>query len=313
MRYVSLAALLCVTAAATASAQDPAETLAKRTAEVRAVEGKIQNLRVAVESKITKDAPYSGDATTESVQVLADGNRIVTKNTTRIYRDSEGRVRREQLNAAGTEVVSINITDPVSGTSYVLNPATHVAFRNGLFVTTSDAAMTLNATAAGPGTTTFVATRSPEAGVVVARTDGGAATEADLKKKLDEVKVSVAAGDGAVGVGTAVYARVPVDPKSTQREDLGQQAIEGVNASGTRTSTEIAAGAIGNEQPIKIVSEQWYSPDLQVLVLTKHADPRVGETTYRLTNIVRAEPAHSLFELPPDYTLKESMIRKEPQ
>jgi hypothetical protein len=116
-----------------------------------------------------------------------------------------------------------------------------------------------------------------------------------------------------VGVGTAVYARVPVDPKSTQREDLGQQAIEGVNASGTRTSTEIAAGAIGNEQPIKIVSEQWYSPDLQVLVLTKHADPRVGETTYRLTNIVRAEPAHSFFELPPDYTLKESMIRKEPQ
>jgi len=89
--------------------------------------------------------------------------------------------------------------------------------------------------------------------------------------------------------------------------------IENVLATGVRRTTTIGKGVLGNEQPIKIVSEQWYSPDLQVLVLTKHADPRVGETTYRLTNIVRAEPAHSLFELPPDYTLKESMIRKEPQ
>ncbi len=97
----------------------------------------------------------------------------------------------------------------------------------------------------------------------------------------------------------------------TTREELGQQTIEGVTATGTRTTTEIPAGAIGNEQPIKIVSEQWFSPDLQVLVLTKHTDPRVGETVYRLVGIVRAEPSRSLFELPPDYTLKESVIRRQ--
>jgi hypothetical protein len=40
--------------------------------------------------------------------------------------------------------------------------------------------------------------------------------------------------------------------------------------------------------------------------MSKHGDPRVGENTYRLTNINRAEPAHSLFELPADYTVKET-------
>src|SRR5205085_1223933 len=106
-------------------------------------------------------------------------------------------------------------------------------------------------------------------------------------------------------------AMVAPDAGKTTREDLGTQNIEGVNAVGTRMTTEIAAGAIGNEQPMKIVSEQWFSPELQVLVLTKHSDPRSGETIYRLTGIVRAEPARSLFELPPDYTLHESAIRRQ--
>ena len=99
--------------------------------------------------------------------------------------------------------------------------------------------------------------------------------------------------------------------KAGTREDLGRQTIEGVSATGTRTTWTIPAGAIGNLQPIKIVSEQWLSPDLQVLVLTRHSDPRTGENTYRLQNIVRAEPDRSLFTVPADYTLKESGIRKE--
>ena len=93
-------------------------------------------------------------------------------------------------------------------------------------------------------------------------------------------------------------------------EDLGRQNIEGVSATGTRSITTIPAGAIGNLQPIKVVNEQWLSPDLQVLVMTKHSDPRSGETTYRLQSIVRAEPDRSLFSVPADYTMKESGIRE---
>jgi hypothetical protein len=78
--------------------------------------------------------------------------------------------------------------------------------------------------------------------------------------------------------------------------------IEGVQAEGTRTTLTIPAGAIGNDLPIQVVSERWYSPELQTVVMTKHSDPRMGDTTYRLTNINRNEPAPSLFQAPADYT-----------
>jgi hypothetical protein len=87
-------------------------------------------------------------------------------------------------------------------------------------------------------------------------------------------------------------------------ESLGKQNIEGVEAEGTRSTVTFPAGTFGNERPISIVSERWYSPELQTVVMTKHSDPRFGETNYRLTNINRSEPARTLFEVPSDYTLK---------
>jgi hypothetical protein len=63
---------------------------------------------------------------------------------------------------------------------------------------------------------------------------------------------------------------------------------------------------------MKIVSEQWYSPELQVLILTIHRDPRRGETIYRLINIKRFEPDRSLFEIPANYiVIDKSEIRKK--
>ena len=88
-------------------------------------------------------------------------------------------------------------------------------------------------------------------------------------------------------------------------ESLGKQNIEGVEAEGTRHTVTIPAGEIGNERDIQIVSERWYSPELQTVVMTRHSDPRFGETVYKLTNINRSEPAKSLFEVPSDYTIKE--------
>jgi TonB family protein len=88
-------------------------------------------------------------------------------------------------------------------------------------------------------------------------------------------------------------------------ESLGKQTIEGVEAEGKRTTTTIPADAIGNERPIEMVSETWYSPELQTTIMSKRSDPRTGETTYRLTNIRRGEPDASLFQVPSDYTVKE--------
>ncbi len=90
-----------------------------------------------------------------------------------------------------------------------------------------------------------------------------------------------------------------------KKEVLGKQTVEGVECEGTRSVTTIPAGEMNNELPINIVTESWYSPELQVTVLRKFNDPRYGEDVYRLTNINRAEPAKELFEVPSDYTIKE--------
>ena len=77
--------------------------------------------------------------------------------------------------------------------------------------------------------------------------------------------------------------------------------MEGVLVTGTRTTHTIPAGQIGNEQPLDIVTEVWFSPDLKTVVYSKRRDPRIGEQTFRLANIVRAEPDPSLFTVPPDF------------
>lgn len=94
-------------------------------------------------------------------------------------------------------------------------------------------------------------------------------------------------------------------PANSKTESLARQTIEGLPADGTRITTTIPAGQIGNEQPIQSVTERWYSPDLQINLLVKQSDPRTGETVTRVVNISRAEPPHSLFEIPADYKLQD--------
>ena len=90
-----------------------------------------------------------------------------------------------------------------------------------------------------------------------------------------------------------------------KKESLGTQAINGVNAEGTRITRTIPAGQIGNDKPIQIVFERWYSPDLQIMVKSTRTDPRFGTTSYALSNVQRTEPAAALFTVPSDYTVKE--------
>lgn len=97
----------------------------------------------------------------------------------------------------------------------------------------------------------------------------------------------------------------PPSSSAANTESLGTQTVEGLQVEGTRSTITIPVGQIGNDQPVEIVSERWYSPELQVVVLSKHNDPRMGEHTYRLTNIKRDEPAQSLFQVPSDYTITE--------
>ncbi len=90
-------------------------------------------------------------------------------------------------------------------------------------------------------------------------------------------------------------------PADVKKEDLGTQVMEGLSVQGKRITKTIPAGQIGNDQPLEIVSESWYSAELQTTVMSKTTDPRSGQTVFRLTNVSRAEPDPALFQLPADY------------
>jgi len=107
-----------------------------------------------------------------------------------------------------------------------------------------------------------------------------------------------AGGPGGRGMGRR-------SDQNLKTESLGRQTIEGVPADGRRTTITIPAGQAGNDLPIYVVVESWYSPELDTTVLFKRSDPRVGETVTRLMNISRGEPAPALFEAPADYKLTE--------
>lgn len=248
--------------------------------------------------KVVKNAPYSAQAVTETVQTLGDGNRIVRKNTSNIYRDSEGRTRHDQTlgsigpwAAAGEPQQTSFINDPVTRTHYVLDARSRTARKMTLPEPPDKPA----APPAAPGRP--------------------AAPPAQREDKSGDVFTIRIAPPGEMGGGGGTRIMKPMDKPKT--ESLGKQTIEGIEAEGTRNTITIPAGEIGNEQPIQIVSERWYSPELQTVVLSKHSDPRMGETTFRLTNITRSEPSRSLFEVPSDYTIKEGpthmrTIRRKP-
>jgi hypothetical protein len=224
--------------------------------------------------RVVKSAPYSADIVTETTQTLADGNHIRQSSTAKVYRDAEGRTRREQsLNALGGLAPSSNlpqvvfINDPVAGLNYALNPQDRTATKSAW---------------ARPG-------RGGQA-------PGSSQPMARLRQQSVDRS---AANAGRRGRGAATRQNI-------KNESLGRQTIEGVPADGTRTTMTIAAGQMGNEQPIQIVTERWYSPDLQMVVLSKRTDPRTGETVSKLANISRAEPPNSLFEPPADYKVSEA-------
>ncbi|HEU4713449.1 MAG TPA: hypothetical protein VFS76_17910 [Pyrinomonadaceae bacterium] len=266
--------------------------------------------------KVVKGAPYSAEAVTESVQVLGDGNRIVNKFTSTVYRDGEGRTRREQtlkglgVLGTGTEPLqTIFINDPVAGVTFSLDTRARVAVKSTPF----KFEFTQKAGAAGidgegrhfefkvaPGG------GAPGANVTMIAPLGVPPGAPGARVALTQTEQFTIATGGGAGASSYVFKKAGPNPNEV-KENLGKQTIEGVEAEGTRTTVTIAAGEIGNERPIEIVSERWYSPELQLVVMTRHSDPRTGETTYKLTNINRTEPAKSLFEVPSDYTIKEPM------
>ena len=234
---------------------------------------------------VVKGAPYSATAITEYIQTLADGNQIIQKNEATYHRDREGRIRIDQRlktigkwTAVGDPPRIITIWDPVGGRYYNLDP--------------------------GKLTAVIDPIRLP---------------------KTITVPVEPKMPPPPPGPSDHPKATRPSDPKNTnsdtviseasdrrKKESLGTKMIEGVSAEGTRTTRIIPAGEIGNVRPLEIVDESWYSADLQMPLITRHHDPRSGDTNYRLTNINRRDPEPSLFEIPSGYRILDKSAPKLP-
>jgi hypothetical protein len=221
----------------------------------------------AANGKVITGAPYTATVSTEMTQILADGNRINNKTTASLARDSQGRTRREE-------------TMGMVGPWQVNGPK---------LVFINDPTSQTNYVLDPDKQTVAVLKHAGIAGFNVA----GAGPTASASASGGGFKVKYL-GEGPGGD----------QPEETKTESLGIQTMEGVAVEGKWVTRTIPAGQIGNTQPIEITSEVWTSPDLQVIVMSKHSDPRFGETTYQLTGIQRAEPDHSLFEIPPGYAVK---------
>ena len=230
-------------------------------------------------------APYSATIANESVQTLADGNRIVQNSTGTTARDSQGRTRQDAAlppigNLSATDAPHIVfIMDPVAQVSYTLNLTDKTAQKMSMPSATPAAST--------PGTPVPTAFASQKLFVQ----QSGSVSGADAPPPPPAIAMVRA-------IGSEEHAEVST-------EDLGTQTMEGLLVTGTRTTRTIPAGEIGNEKPISIVTEVWTSPDLKTIVYSKRSDPRMGEQTFKLTNVVRGEPEASLFTVPADFKLTD--------
>ena len=228
-------------------------------------------------------APYSATITNESVQTMVDGNRIVQTSTGTTARDSQGRTRQDTMLPAIGNLSAANaphlvfIHDPVAQVSYVLNLTEKTAQKLPMPQPTA-------ATAGGENAA------------------GGPATANAFFIQAGVAHIADAALPPPMTIQRTV---IGSDQDQVASEDLGSQTLEGIVVNGKRTTRTIPAGQIGNDKPITTVNEVWTSPDLKTIVLSKRSDPRMGEQTFQLTSIVRAEPDPSLFSIPSDFRIIE--------
>ena len=203
--------------------------------------------------KLVKGAPFSAETVREESKRLFDGSLVKTQTKGAIYRDGEGRVRRE------LPIESIN-GFPVYGRDNQPLRLTHI----------------------------------------VDHVAGRAFSIDFSAKTFFPIPFSQSSP------------LMPKDePQDAKTESLGKQTVEGIAAEGTRTTIEIPVGQIGNDRPVLVVTERWYSPELQIVIMSKHTDPFIGEVVFKLVNIKRGEPNADLFKIPTDFKHVESRPRND--
>jgi hypothetical protein len=232
-------------------------------------------------AEVVKNLPYQAQAVTEIKQTLADGSHIVQTISATVARDNKGRtVRIQKLHTMGPWRSASDSTSGDSPTlTTIFDPVskTHIDY-------TSDTKIAH-----------VISMPNPPPGAVMATADGFAVSTAGGGGP--GLNIVSAQGHADTAQASGGHIEMSAEPDA-ETKSLGTKNIEGLQADGTRTTSTIPAGAIGNDKDIVITHETWYSPDLKLVLLTTQDDPRFGQTTYSLKNIQRSDPDPMLFQIP---------------
>jgi hypothetical protein len=276
--------------------------------------------------------PIAAEFVTVHDQIFTDGNRISRSTVSVIYRDGVGRIRREsQLSLPGlpasVAATFITIVDHRLGYGWVLDPQEMLAHRYELNGPGPSYMASLSAQGSGSG---LLSPDSKAAAASAANTASPANAPDNSRWRLHtprrlDASPDSTASPGAMSSGVASgqlgssilpeetgFANAPAmrldqpflaAPNPVRTENLGEERILGFRVHGTRIVTTLPAGEIGNDRPIDIVSEQWYSPDLELVMRNMHRDPWAGEFTTTVTKISRGEQPAWRFQIPAQYKI----------
>ena len=241
--------------------------------------------------------PFSAVVTTKTIQIFLDGTHVTQTTTAMECRDAEGRTRTESdivppISLGPGEpplplIHRIFIRDPVTGISYDLDPVHKTALKMPRIMIAPGVVYD------GPGSVALPGVTQPSDGA------GRGRSNPPTEKSGTVGSSENAPRNGSSDNVVQTAGRLP----NNILEDLGQKNINGITAHGTRITTLVAVGAIGNDREFRSTTERWFSDDLNVLVKSISSDPRFGTTTYELTNISRLPPDPSLFRPPADYKM----------
>jgi hypothetical protein len=239
-----------------------------------------------------KGAPYAADVTTENVQTLGDGTRISHRTQSAVYRDADGRTRREvSIGKPEEGRRMVTIQDPVAQVHYLIDPM--------------DGRVRKIAIPKGDGTFTFKRKPSGVPGTPQISEHIQIQTQTAVREAVSGAVAGAVRQAIAGAVRGPEMHWTPEAEGAVTTEDLGVRTMEGIQVRGTRTTTTIPAGRIGNDRDIVSSTERWYSEELKTVVYSKRTDPRFGDSTTTLTNLRRSDQPRNLFEPPAGATVEE--------
>ena len=234
--------------------------------------------------------PYTARFKVVSVQTLANGTTITHESTEIQAVDSEGRRLNVTITPASGQMPersSYRVSDPAART----NMDWMVPGKNVMVRTTP--------LPSNPGQRTCWSSVSA-AGSTFRASSGPSTT------------VMTGLVGGSAGSSSVATAQQRESSNEISREDLGEQTIQGVLATGTRTTVTTPAGAVGNDAPLVRTMEVWMAKSIGVAVRSLTDDPRTGKRNRELVELSQGEPDPSIFRAPEGYQVVNQEMHEVP-